>query len=270
MINNVAVIQMTSCANVLKNLKKIETLLALASSKQVKLVVLPENFAFMGLNEADKLAVAETYRNGPIQLAISEMAKKHRLWIVAGTIPIASDDPARCYASSLVFNAKGECVLRYDKMHLFDVQVSASESHKESNSTCAGTQLKVIDTPVGRVGLSVCYDVRFPEFYRQLREMGADILIVPAAFTFDTGKVHWHTLLKARAIENLSYVVAANQGGEHQNGRKTYGHSMIVSPWGNIESSCSESEVNIAIAGIDIEGMMRTRETFPCLNHRKL
>tara|TARA_B110000908_G_C10115653_1_gene385148 strand:+ start:76 stop:888 length:813 start_codon:yes stop_codon:yes gene_type:complete len=270
MKNNVAVIQMTSCANVTENLKKVETLLALAASKQVRLAVLPENFAFMGLNESDKLALAETYMSGPIQLAISQMAKKYRLWIVAGTIPLASDDPARCYASCLVFNSEGECVLRYDKMHLFDVQVSSSESHKESNSTCAGTQLKVIDTPVGRIGLSVCYDVRFPEFYRQLRELGADILIVPAAFTFDSGKVHWHTLLKARAIENLSYVLAANQGGEHQNGRKTYGHSMIISPWGNVETSCNESEVTIAIAAIDIERMIRTRETFPCLNHRKL
>lgn len=270
MDKKVAVIQMTSSASVIENLESVEQLIINAAQQQVQLAVLPENFAYMGLCEVDKLEIAETYGDGPIQQAISQLAKKHKMWIVAGTIPIISEDPNRCFASSLVYDSQGVCVKRYDKIHLFDVQVSETESHRESNSTIAGAKLQVIDTPLGRIGLSVCYDVRFPELYRKLRDLGADILIVPAAFTFETGKVHWQTLLQARAIENISYVLAADQGGLHQNGRQTYGHSMIISPWGKIKASCGANEVSLAVANIDSDKMQHIRQSFPCLNHRKL
>lgn len=270
MLLSIAVVQMTSCADVNSNLKTVDEQLAKLNTDKVKLVILPENFAFMGLHEKSKLDIAESYQEGPIQVAISQMAKKYDLWIVAGTIPIKSKDPSRCYASSLVFNANGECVARYDKIHLFDVTVSDSESHKESNSTLAGSAIKVVNTPIGKIGLSVCYDLRFPELYRALKEADADIFIVPAAFTFDTGKYHWQTLLKARAIENLSYVAAPNQAGTHQNGRKTFGHSMIISPWGKVEAECDGSETSTITAEIDSDSMNRMRQKFPCLNHRKM
>ena len=198
------------------------------------------------------------------------MAKKHKIWIVAGSIPLLSEEAHRCFSSCLVFDDKGECVKRYDKIHLFDVQVSETETHKESNVTCPGDSLAVIDTPVAKVGLTICYDLRFPEMYRKLRALDADIFVVPAAFTYDTGKVHWQVLLQARAIENLSYVLAANQGGSHENGRQTYGHSMIISPWGKIEASCDASGVDLAIADIDLLSMQALRQRFPCLTHQKL
>lgn len=270
MNKKVSVIQMTSCTNVDKNLACVSMLVEQVMVQKPSLIVLPENFAYMGLNEADKLNQAEVFGEGVIQDTISQLAKKHGVWIVAGTIPIKSEEPSRCFASSLVFNAQGECIKRYDKIHLFDVQVSATEAHKESNSTCAGNELAVVDTPVGRIGLSVCYDVRFPELYRQLRDKCADIFIVPAAFTFDTGKVHWQVLLQARAIENLCYVLASNQGGVHQNGRKTFGHSMIISPWGKIEANLETDDISYATAEIDMDAMHKRRQIFPCLEHRMI
>ena len=270
MQKKVAVLQMTSSSNILNNLDTIDRQLSLIKKDNISLVVLPENFAFMGHSEQDKLSIAEDYKNGPIQNAISKMAIKYKLWLVAGSVAIKSHDPKRCYASSLVFNDDGDIIERYDKIHLFDVTVSDTESHKESNSTVSGNKIKIIDTPVGRIGLSICYDLRFPEMYRQLRDLQADIFIVPAAFTFDTGKVHWHTLLKARAIENICYVLASNQAGEHENGRKTYGHSIIISPWGEIESECDGQETGVAMSFIDLNQMNNIRKKFPCLIHRKL
>lgn len=270
MDKKVAVLQMTSSANLVENLENVRLLLDRASKQNVLLALLPENFAFMGFSESAKLAIAEPFGEGIIQQTISELAKKYNMWIVAGSIPLLSKEPNRCFASCLVFDDKGQCVKRYDKIHLFDVQVSETEAHKESNATCPGSELAVIDTPVGKVGLSICYDLRFPEMYRKLRALDADIFVVPAAFTFDTGKVHWQILLQARAIENLSYVLAANQGGSHENGRQTYGHSIIISPWGNIEASCSASGLDLAITDIDLESMQSLRKRFPCLTHQKL
>lgn len=268
--DKVAVVQMTSSANITDNLVYVEQQLAKLNKEGVKLVVLPENFAFMGLNETAKLAITESFQEGLIQTKLSNLAKEYGVWIVAGTIPIRSSDSNKCYASSIVFDDLGNIVARYDKIHLFDVRVSEFEAHKESNSTCAGNEVVTCDTPIGRIGLSVCYDLRFPELYRLLAQAKADIFIVPAAFTYDTGKVHWHTLLKARAIENLSYVVAANQTGIHQNGRKTYGHSMIISPWGMIEASCNYDDTGFAIANIDLNKLNIIRQQFPCLMHRVL
>ena len=265
-----AVLQMTSSCDVKNNLKIIDKQLSLLSKKNIGLVVLPENFAFMGKHEDDKLSIAEEYGHGMIQIIIGNMALKYNMWVVAGSIPIISRDPKRCYASSIVFNNKGDIVERYDKIHLFDVRVSETESHKESNSTFPGDEIKVVDTPIGRIGLSICYDLRFPEMYRKLRNLDADLFIVSAAFTFDTGRVHWHTLLKARAIENLCYVLASDQAGEHQNGRETYGHSMIISPWGEIMAECDDKKTGAAISFIDLKKMKNIRKQFPCLNHRKL
>ena len=265
---NIAVLQMTSTNNINENFNFVEQQIKNLNQSKVKLIVLPENFAFMGLNEQDKLFHAEDYQDGYIQNYISNLAKKYCIWIVAGTIPIKSESLQRCYASSIVFNAQGEIVARYDKIHLFDVQVSQQESHKESNTIIAGKDIVSLDTPVGRIGLSVCYDVRFPELYRSLSGENVDVFIVPAAFTFDTGKVHWELLLRARAVENLCYVLGSNQVGTHQNGRRTYGHSMIVGPWGEVLSSCSGDETGVAFANIDLEEMYQLRKRFPCLNHK--
>jgi nitrilase len=270
MNKKVAVLQMTSNDNVLDNLNVIDSILSKISKENISLAVLPENFSFMGRTEHDKLSMAEDYNNGPIQRSISKIAIKYSMWIVAGSIPIKSDNPKKCYASTIVFDDKGNIASRYDKIHLFDVRVSDTEAHKESNSTCPGNKIEIVDTPIGRIGLSICYDLRFPEMYRQLRNLKADLFIVPAAFTFDTGKAHWHTLLKARAIENLCYVLAANQAGEHKNGRTTYGHSMIISPWGDVLAECNDKETGAAISFIDLKKMKNIRQNFPCLNHRKL
>lgn len=266
--NRVAALQMTSSADVAHNLSSIECYLPEIKDSGATLLVLPENFAYMGLHEKDKLKFAEPFGDGVIQETVSQWAKSYDLWIVAGTIPIQSSDPKRCYASTLVFDNLGRVKARYDKIHLFDVRVSETEAHKESNSTCAGDKVVVVDTPVGRLGLSVCYDLRFPELYRLLQQQGAEVLIVPAAFTYDTGKVHWQVLLQARAIENMCYVIAANQGGTHQNGRETYGHSMIISPWGEILSECDDT--SIAVANIELSQLHKKRQQFPCLNHIKL
>ena len=217
---NLALVQMNSSASVKKNLDELEKLLAQARDEHIDLVALPENFAFMGLKETDKLAIAESFGHGEIQQAISRLAKQYNLWILAGTIPIktASD---RVRASCLVYDNQGKCAARYDKIHLFDVRVSETEAHQESLTIEPGDELVVVDTPVGRIGLSVCYDLRFPELYRQLVLKGAELLSVPSAFTAVTGAAHWDVLLRARAIENLCYVLAPNQSGLHENGRKT-------------------------------------------------
>ena len=266
---HVSVLQMTSNENVEQNLSFIEDTLVAADVPNHKLTVLPENFAFMGLHESDKLQFAEAYGDGPIQKRLARLAKKLQITIIAGSVPIKSSDSNRCYAACLVFDEKGHCVSRYDKIHLFDVEVSATESHKESSSVCPGEKIVVVDTSIGRIGLSICYDIRFPELYRNLRKQGADIFIVPAAFTYDTGKQHWETLLKARAIENLSFVLASDQCGTHNNGRKTFGHSMIVSPWGDKLAECQDLP-GLAFASIDFDQMHKIRQRFPCIEHQKL
>jgi nitrilase len=190
------------------------------------------------------------------------------VWIVAGTIPLRSDNPAKVYAASLMYNAKGEVVARYDKIHLFDVVLSENqEIYTESDTTVHGKQPVVVDTPFGRVGMSVCYDLRFPELYRRLSEQGAQILLIPSAFTELTGKAHWEVLIRARAIENLCYVVAPGQGGYHTSGRTTYGHSMIVDYWGRVRD-VREKGAGVVLAEIDLDALEQTRKTFPVLSHR--
>jgi nitrilase len=264
----IAALQMAAGPQVQANLMEAGRLIKEAAARGAGMVVLPETFAMMGADEADKVKIAETFGDGPIQTFISQQARKHGVWIVAGTIPIRSENPAKTYAASLMFNAKGDIVARYDKIHLFDVMLSENqEVYTESDTTVPGKQPVVVDTPFGRVGMSVCYDLRFPELYRRLSEQGAQILLIPSAFTELTGKAHWDVLIRARAIENLCYVVAPGQGGYHTSGRTTYGHSMIVDYWGRVRD-VREKGAGVVLADIDLDALEQTRKTFPVLSHR--
>ncbi|MCW8471698.1 carbon-nitrogen hydrolase family protein [Fluoribacter gormanii] len=263
-----ALVQMVSSADVADNLQQVEKLMIHAREEQVELVVLPENFAFMGLHETDKLQIGEVYGDGPIQQKMSQLAKQLGLWIIAGTIPLKSSG-SKVRASCLVYDAQGKCVARYDKIHLFDVNVSSNEAYQESMSIERGQELALVDTPAGKIGLTVCYDLRFPELYQQLMLQGAQIFTVPSAFTAITGLAHWEVLLRARAIENLCYVLAANQGGRHQNGRSTFGHSMIVDPWGKVLTQ-KEMGSGLVTADIDLQHQKEIRRKFPCIEHHVL
>jgi nitrilase len=267
-----AVLQMTSAASVEANLATARELLERAHAAGAVLAVLPENFAIMGRKEADKLAAAERLGEGPIQACLSRTAKELGMWIVGGTIPLVlENEPERVAAASLVFDDTGRFVARYDKIHLFDVDIpQRDERYRESATIAPGAALTVVPTPIGRVGMSVCYDVRFPELFRELQAQGAHVFTVPSAFTAPTGRAHWELLLRARAVENLCYVLAAAQGGMHENGRETYGDSLIVDPWGHVLARVAEAGPGLAVAEIDLtqQGELRTR--FPALNHRRL
>src|SRR5262249_47835171 len=269
-MSSVAAIQMTSGPDVASNLEQAKPLLEEAAARGAQLAVLPENFAFMGLRDADKRAVGEVQGAGPIQDFLRETASRLRLWIVAGTIPLRSGEDGRVAAASVVYDAAGNAVARYDKIHLFDVDIPGrAERYRESAHVAPGATPVVLDTPVGRLGLSVCYDVRFPELYRQLSADGAQLLAVPSAFTSPTGRAHWETLLRARAIENLCYVVAPAQSGFHPGGRETYGDSMIVDYWGRILQRVPRGR-GCAVADIDTAAQAAVRESFPALAHRAL
>ena len=236
MIPRVAAIQMNSGPDVEENLVQANGLIEQAVSDGASLVVLPENFALMPRQESDRMYVAEDEGSGPIQSFLAQQSKKSGIWLVGGTIPLKTTERTKFYASCLMYRPDGELAARYNKIHLFDVAVSDVEAYKESEFFEAGAttsdNLLCVDTPVGRVGLTICYDVRFPELYRRLSSMGALLLSVPSAFTATTGRAHWQTLLRARAIENLAFVIASAQSGTHASGRETYGHSMIIDPWG--------------------------------------
>jgi nitrilase len=264
----VAAIQMTSGPEVAANLEQAGALLADAAARGARLAALPENYAFMGLKDADKRAVAEADGAGPAQDFLAATARRLRLWIVGGTLPLRAAGDGRVAAASLVYDSDGTRVARYDKIHLFDVDIpNRAESYRESAHVAPGARLTVIDTPVGRLGLSVCYDVRFPELYRRLSAAGAQLLAVPSAFTSPTGRAHWETLLRARAIENLCYVVAPAQSGFHPSGRETYGDSMIVDFWGRVLQRVPRGRGS-AVAEVDLERQMGVRESFPALRHR--
>ncbi len=262
---------MASGPQVPANLLTAERLIGEAARQGAQFVVLPENFAMMGLDEADKLAIRERPGEGPLQDFLAEQARQHGVWIDGGTIPIESDDPGRVYAASLVYDPQGELVARYDKMHLFDVELlDTEERYHESGTTKSGTRTVVVDTPFGKVGIAVCYDLRFPELFRDLLDLGAEIVVIPAAFTALTGKAHWEVLLRARAIENLVYVVAAAQGGYHINGRATWGHSMIVDPWGNIIAGLDSTAPGVVLGEIKRDYLASTRQSFPTIEHRRI
>ena len=269
-MSKAAAIQMASGPNVKANLAEAEKLIKTAVQQDAKLVVLPENFAIMGMTEKDKVTVAEKDGDGPIQQFLSEQAASHNIWLVGGTTPIASGDASKVYASCQLYNDQGERVAQYNKIHLFDVTIEANnERYHESETTMAGDEIVVVDTPFGKLGLAVCYDLRFPELFRRMAEQGMEICALPSAFTALTGKAHWEPLIRARAIENLSYMIAAAQGGYHVSGRETYGDSMIVDPWGVILNRLPHG-TGVVVADLDADMLARTRENFPSLDHRRL
>lgn len=266
--SRVAAIQMASSPNVSANLIEAERRVTDAANDGAQLVVLPENFAFMGKKDRDQLAIAELAGEGPLQSFLSQLSKRLKIWLVAGTIPIKAQKDNKVRSACLVFNDSGEQVARYDKIHLFDVHlVESDENYQESAVIEPGDQIVSFDTPFGRVGLAICYDLRFPELFRSLTEQQIEIFCLPSAFTAITGKAHWKPLVQARAIENLSYVVAAAQGGFHKSGRETYGHSMIVDPWGSILAEAATGADHIC-ANVDLEYLTSTRYAFPSLKHR--
>jgi deaminated glutathione amidase len=263
-----AALQMTSGPDVSANLEQARALLEEAAARGALLAALPENFSFMGLKDADKRAVAEAEGSGPAQDFLAATARQLRLWIVGGTVPLKAGADGRVAAASLVYDSDGRRVARYDKIHLFDVDIPGrAESYRESAHVAPGARATVLDTPFGRLGLSVCYDVRFPELYRHLSAAGARILTVPSAFTGPTGRAHWETLLRARAIENLCYVVAPAQSGFHPSGRETYGDTMIVDFWGRVLQRVPRGR-GCAVAEVDLERQSAVRESFPALAHR--
>ena len=269
-MGNVAAIQMTSSHDVAENLASAAALLREAKDAGALVACLPENFSFIGLKDADKLQVAEADGNGPVQAFLSDTARRLKLWILGGTIVIRTKDSSRVANSSLLIDADGERVARYDKIHLFDVTIPGrNEQYRESNHVLRGRNPVIADTPVGKLGLSVCYDMRFPELYRELVSRGAEWLAMPAAFTVPTGQAHWETLLRARAIENLCYVVAPAQSGLHTSGRETYGDSLIVDYWGQVLSRLAKG-TGVITADIDLASQAESRARFPALDNRQL
>jgi deaminated glutathione amidase len=264
----VAAIQMTSGPDVTANLEEARGLLEEAAAGGAVLAVLPENFAFMGLRDADKRGVAESEGRGPIQDRLASTALRLRMTIVAGTVPLRAGGDGRVAAASLVYGPDGKRTARYDKIHLFDVDIPGrAETYRESAHVAPGSSATVVDTPAGRLGLSVCYDVRFPELFRALSASGAQLLTVPSAFTGPTGRAHWETLLRARAIENLCYVIAPAQSGFHPSGRETYGDSMIVDYWGRVLQRLPRGR-GCVLADIDLGAQAEVRSNFPALQHR--
>jgi deaminated glutathione amidase len=269
-MGKVAAIQMNSSHVVADNLAVAGELLREAQEQGAQIACLPENFSFLGLKDADKLQVAEADGVGVVQRFLSDTARKLKMWILGGTIVIRTDNPRRAANASLLINAQGERVARYDKIHLFDVTIPGrNEQYRESSHVLPGRELVVADTPVGKLGLSVCYDMRFPELYRELVLQGAEWLAMPAAFTVPTGRAHWETLLRARAIENLCYVVAPAQAGLHSSGRETYGDSLIVDYWGQVLSRLARG-TGVITAEIDLAAQTESRARFPALDNRRL
>lgn len=264
-----AAVQMTSGRDVGRNLDSAAALIEAAAREQAQLVVLPENFSFLGAQDAERLAAAEEPGSGAAQAFLAEQARARGLWLVGGTIPIAVGG-GRARSRSLVFDPAGRCVGAYDKIHLFDVSVpdSAGESYRESATTEPGEAIACVATAFGRLGLAVCYDLRFPALFHRLSVEGMDVLALPAAFTVPTGRVHWQPLLQARAIESLTYVIASAQWGEHAGGRRTYGHSMIVSPWGEVLAELPEG-TGVVCADLDMMKSADIRGKFPVLEHRR-
>lgn len=269
-MSRVAAIQMASGPSVSANLLEAARHIRNAAQAGAELIVLPENFAIMGVAEFDKFKIREQDGQGPIQDFLSQQAAKNGVWLVGGTIPLVANNPDKVRAACLLFNAKGERVARYDKIHMFDVRVEESgENYIESGTTEAGDTTLVVDTPFGRLGLAVCYDLRFPELFRRMLDDGVELVAVPSAFTAITGKAHWETLVRARAVENLCYVVAAAQGGYHVGGRETHGDSMIVGPWGIILDRLPRG-AGFVSAEIDRGRLESIRRNFPSIQHRKL
>jgi len=267
----IAAIQMASGPYVSANLSEAARLIKNAAKEKAELVVLPENFAHMGISDEDILSIAEDENSpGEIQSFLSRTAKELKIWLLGGTVPIKCVLEDKVISASILYNDKGEAVARYDKIHLFDVDLDeARGAYRESAFTQAGNEPVVVDTPFGKLALAICYDIRFPELFRRLEKKGMEILLLPASFTSITGKAHWEVLNRARAIENLCFVVASAQGGFHVNGRETHGDSMIVDPWGHIIDHLPRGS-GFVIADIDLKHLHETRQSFPVLEHRRL
>jgi len=272
----VAAIQMVSSDRVDENLAQAGMLIEQAARQEAELVVLPEYFCLMGRRDSDKLAIKEPFGQGPLQHFLSERAQAHGLWLVGGTLPIAAaqaDADMRVFNSTLVFDPQGQCVARYDKMHLFRFD-NGHERYDESRVLEPGSGPVSVDVPSRdghrwRIGLSVCYDLRFAELYRTYAQAGADLLLVPSAFTHTTGQAHWEVLLRARAIENLAFVMAAAQGGLHTNGRQTWGQSIAIDPWGQVLAQQAQG-AGVVMAELDYPKLQALRLQLPALQHRRL
>jgi nitrilase len=262
----VAAIQMISGPEVAPNLATAGRLIAEAAAAGARLAVLPEYFPLIGASDEARLAARETEGHGPIQDFLAEAARRHGLWLVGGSIPLAADDPAKLRNSCLVFNDRGERVARYDKIHLFGFR-KGEEHYDEAATIEAGDRVVAVDTPLGRIGLAICYDLRFPELFRAMGSV--DLIVLPAAFTETTGRAHWEMLLRARAVENQCYVAASAQGGRHPTGRLTHGNSMIVDPWGEVLARLDKGE-GVAMAELDPARTAEVRASLPALGHRKL
>ena len=266
----VAAVQMNSDDDVAKNLAVVRARIAEAKAGGASFVLLPENFAFMGGTDEQRRDVAEALDgDGPIVTTLRALAREHALTLVGGGMPERTGDPLRPHNTSIVIDPRGEVTARYRKIHLFDVEVGDGQTYRESAAVTAGDAPVVVPVPPFQVGLSVCYDLRFPELYRALVDLGATLLTVPAAFTLMTGKDHWHVLLRARAIESQCYVLAAAQWGKHPKGRQTYGKSLVVDPWGEVIAQASEGE-GLVFADLDETRVTRVRASLPSLRHRRL
>jgi predicted amidohydrolase len=266
----IAAIQMASGPNVAANLLEVEKLTTEAVAAGARLVVLPENFAFLSKDERELLQIRERDGDGPLQEFLSQLARRHAVWLVGGTIPLTAQDPDRARAACLILDDQGRRVGRYDKIHLFDVHVpETDENYRESGSIEPGSEVVVVDSPFGRLGVAICYDLRFPELFRNMADQGVELIAIPAAFTAVTGKAHWEPLLRTRAIENLSYVIAAAQGGFHVGGRQTHGQSMLVDPWGTILDQLPKGS-GFVIGELHLDHLAHTRRTFPVLSHRRI
>lgn len=265
-IVKVAAVQMVSTPVVEENFAAARRMIGEAARQGAQLVLLPEYWPVMGMKESDKVAHAEQLDAGPIQEFMAGIAREHRIWLIGGTLPMVAPEADKVLNTTMVYNPDGEHVIRYDKIHLFNF-TKGEESYDEARTIVQGTKVATFDGPFGRVGLSVCYDLRFPELYRAMGDCA--LIVMPAAFTYTTGRAHWEILLRARAIENQCYVLAAAQGGQHPNGRRTWGHSMLVDPWGEVKAVLPEGE-GIVVGDIDPVHLRRVRESLPALKHRKL
>ena len=262
----IAAVQMISSPNVAENIASARRLVQEAAATGAQLVTLPEYWPIMGLADTDKVAHAEQPGAGPIQDFMAEAALKHGIWLIGGTLPLVSSDAGMVMNTTLVFNPEGKPVSRYDKIHLFGFTKGA-EHYDEARTIVPGEAVVMFDAPFGRVGLAVCYDLRFPELFRAMGE--CTLMVVTAAFTHTTGLAHWEVLLRARAIENQCYVLASAQGGLHPNGRRTFGHSMLIDPWGEVKAVLAEGE-GVVAGQVDLQWLASVRESLPALKHRKL
>jgi predicted amidohydrolase len=260
----VAAIQMASGPHVGANLQEAGRLIELAAATGSRIIALPEYFGIMGMKDTDKVAARERDGQGPMQDFLSEQARRHKVWIVGGSVPLESGDPDRVRNSCLVYNQKGERVARYDKIHLFGFDMG-QERYTEERTIEPGSAVCTVESPYGKLGISVCYDLRFPELYRAMGDV--DLILVPSAFTETTGKAHWDTLVRARAIENQAYVIAPAQGGYHVNGRETHGHTMIVDPWGVVLDRLPRGS-GVVVAGVNPTYQAKIRRSLPALTHK--